>query len=392
MTPAVSRRLGSDGKVRRSEAGLDAHAFRCHVEILRELLEDDRAAVGDAWSAGNPAPGESLEFMGRHGLRGDFARRLRDPALRARFVGPDLDELDRALRVARVRQAGLVAELLRLVQQLERRGIEFRLLKGPGLATRFFGGIDERDYTDLDLLVRRDQLAEADRFLREEGYQKVSGSLLGDRIATQFAHGYDYTRGPFRVDLHWALVTHFSYRIDEARLWGEQSTVVIAGRELPVFSDASVVLGHVVSFFEDLERGVGRLKTVVDLHAILHAVDGTLDWEAFFERCRAERVEAICREVLGLSIDLLGARERFAGLAAALDGGSEERPPLDWERATALLEARPGSLGNKLWASHFYACPRALALAGWLVSLPFRVAVYDPAALSRRFGFRTPGS
>jgi hypothetical protein len=49
----------------------------------------------------------------------------------------------------------------------------------------------------------------------------------------------------------------------------------------------------------------------------------------------------------------------------------------------ALLEASPGALRNKVWAAGLYDCSWIRVLMWWLVSLPFRVAVYHPGKWAR---------
>lgn len=261
--------------------------------------------------------------------------------------------------------------------------LPYRLFKGPSLALRFFGAVDGRSFWDLDVLIPRERLEEVDRALLAEDVTRRSKTTFGVRLSTRFAHGWDYERGTLRLDLHWALATHFSYRIDMARLWKEDETVEIEGRTIPTLSDESALLFFVLSFFEDLDRGAGRLKNVVDIEAMLCVMDSRTRWSDFLARAADERVEAIARAILQLVVDLTGAASRCPALVAEL-ATKPNGAPDSWSARHALVESPRGGLGNKVWAAGLYACGRPAALAWWGVSLPFRLAAYNPTFFPRR--------
>ncbi len=328
-----------------------------------------------------------LAFVARHGLGFFLAiqgHRLNvdtafDEAVRRRLVRIRLG--------ARLRQRRLMGEVGWVDALLQERGIPYRLFKGPALAQRFYRDFQGRDFHDLDVLISPARLQETHAALLEAGATRRSKAPLGRRVATWFTHGWDYDRGELRLDLHWALATHFSYRIDMARLWKETASVEIEGRRVPTLSDESMLLFFALSFFEDLDRGAGRLKSVVDLDTMVHALNGRTDWPAFFARAGTERVERIVRSVLALVLDLMQSGPRCPALVAALER-APHRAPTDWPERRRLLESAPGSLSNKLWAADLFACGRAPALAWWGLSLPFRLSTYDPGALRRLLGPR----
>ena len=75
-------------------------------------------------------------------------------------------------------QERLVREVMQLSSLLTAAGHEVMLLKGPYLAERFYGGIDQREFYDLDILIRREELAAVERLLRSRGYIRKSSMLL----------------------------------------------------------------------------------------------------------------------------------------------------------------------------------------------------------------------
>src|SRR5258707_2827258 len=104
-----------------------------------------------------------------HGVLGQLAAFLNDrnapavPAeIRQRFV-----ELHRAQNFQTLR---LTAELFRLLELFNARGISLLVIKGPALAARAYGDPSMRSYGDLDLLVRQQDIRGATELMIGSGY------------------------------------------------------------------------------------------------------------------------------------------------------------------------------------------------------------------------------
>jgi hypothetical protein len=124
--------------------------------------------------------------------------------------------------------------------------------------------------------------------------------------------------------------------------------------------------------------GIARLRAFVDLYAILTKVGHQLDWEALLERRRRERTLTIVVALMNLFIELFQCNGTFPKINDAIAGKREELriPPI--RRFQALLEAIPGATRNKIWASGLYECSRLHLMCWWILSYPFRLAVYQP--------------
>ena len=102
-----------------------------------------------------------------------------------------------------------LAELRRVVHELEHAGIPVRVLKGIPLAQSVFGELSLRTAGDLDLLIDQDYILPADRILRDFGYQGLfqPDRFTPRRLAFYRAHwkdiAYENPATGFEVDLHW---------------------------------------------------------------------------------------------------------------------------------------------------------------------------------------------
>lgn len=365
--------------------------FDDNLGVLASMLAGDAEGAARCLEYRCPAPERFLRFVERHRLAGYLLDFLDHPgnrpeagsrirrAIGEKALGPTI----RARAERREVQARLLDELESLWPALQDRGIEVILLKGPHLGARFHGGADRRPFLDLDLLVRREQLTAAERALRQLGYARLSRPLPGRRLTHAFAHAFDYARAGRHVDLHWAFAAHVSYRIDYDGIFSRRRVLRLGGYEMAVLADEDALHFQLLGMFEDLARGTARLRAFVDLYRMLVGLDGSVDWQAFWRSRREERTLGVCRSALWVFLSLFGGDGRFECSAASAAVAAPDR-----SRAARLVEAAPGSLANKTWGAGGYECPRALSAAWWLVSLPFRLAVYQPGIRRQRRALR----
>jgi len=72
-----------------------------------------------------------------------------------------------------------------------------RLLKGPYHAVRFFGSLDRREFADLDLLIKKEDLAAVEHLFVNRGYSRESGVLLNLALTSRFTHALDFAKEEF---------------------------------------------------------------------------------------------------------------------------------------------------------------------------------------------------
>jgi len=351
----------------------------------RDLLEI-AAVVGDLLAGRDaeararvegeaPGPGTLLRVGGEQRISWFLRGHLAGGALDGLLPAADLARLEQEVsrrRAIRDRQAAGVRDLL---PTLEQAGLRPILLKGLHLAARF-PRVAARTFLDSDVLVPRARADDAERLLADLGWTLASRPLGSRSLSRRFTHGFDFVRGDLRVDLHWSLASHWSYALDEDATWGRsrQQALPVVGTAR-VLADEDVLLELLVSFFEDLDRGGGRLRSVIDLEAVLSGVEATIDWSSFWRRREQDRTAGPCAGALSVALSVLDAHERFPGAARGL---ASARPgaAVDAREAAALLSGSRGRRHAKRWAIGRYDCPRWKHGAWWLASLPFRLSVY----------------
>ena len=334
---------------------------------------------GTAASGSKP----SLNFISHHQLQLLFFWRLNGSPVRHCLPSQWLDSLKGAYLSRWAVQERLVRELLEISRLLTSTGHDFMLLKGPYVATRFFGSIDRRQFCDLDLLIKREDLAAVERLLRASGYVRKSSVLISRTLTTHFTHALDFAKQSAALDLHWFLSANAAHSLDYDCIWRTRQTFVLRNHTFSVLSDEYEVVFSVISIFKDLERGVARLKGFVDLYFILAALSRSIDWEQFLNRRKRERIERICVAVFTLLLDVFNCSDKFPELATVVARKRDLLERVSLEDFEFLLTASPGTLINKLWAADLYDCSRLHVLLWWIVSLPFRLAVHEHPFQSR---------
>lgn len=155
-------------------------------------------------------------------------------------------------------------------------GVKPVALKGLDFLHRIYPEVDLRATDDVDLLIRRDDLAPALEVLREAGWQ-----LPPEPKTTHYIRSSHHlplrSPGPIHVEfeLHWNLAQSERYAIDVDALFERAIPLDIAGRQLLRLEDNDVVAHLLIHHFSHyFDR---RLKWLVDLQRLDRRV--AIDWD-----------------------------------------------------------------------------------------------------------------
>ncbi|MCU0223427.1 MAG: nucleotidyltransferase family protein [Acidobacteria bacterium] len=297
----------------------------------------------------------------------DGARRHRiAPLLAARVTGlalPLPEETSRSLAaiVCDARNNDMAQLLVtgQVLDALRGRGVEALLLKGLGLAERYYDAPWQRASRDMDLLVRRDELPAAREALAACGFSRPPQRIPeSERAQEGWRHA---TRSvAATAELHWE-VTPASYPVQmNTSSWWERATLqeLRGGRVLvPHPVDALVHLA-----WHALQGGCGCLRDLGDVaRAWARVAQGGPMSEAI-DAARACGAGSFLAAALGLGSQLWGDPEappvlgnpgfvsrrlRRAVLAPALvvERGEQLWWPVAGWGHFALLDARDARLG-----------------------------------------------
>lgn len=199
-------------------------------------------------------------------------------------------EIISQLRHARIfhttRIAAAAADTSSLLNELSARGVKHMLLKGPFLTEQVYGRSDLRFYTDIDLMIREENLGAAGQVLTSLGYRLLEGSGAESAADDGHTQVHYYREGSLPVDLHWQLInlpSHMSsIRIDIDQIWSSAVPTVIAGAETLVLSPEDAVMfqcAHMTAHHD-----FNRLLWFKDVEQVINRFGPGLDWDLLVAR------------------------------------------------------------------------------------------------------------
>jgi hypothetical protein len=200
----------------------------------------------------------------------------------------------------------LTAELLELLKQFEARAIPVLCYKGAALVALAYHNLALRQFADVDLLVRQQDVSRAQDLLVARGYRPRVRLTPGQEwvygrfeIARAFIH--DESAG--LVELHWELLPrYFSLSLDPEDVWGRLHAAALDGHALPTLTPEVALLFLCV---HGAKHCWSRLGWICDVACTIGA-HPRIDWPWVLEAARRRG----CRRMLLLGLllvrDLLG--------------------------------------------------------------------------------------
>jgi len=209
----------------------------------------------------------------------------------------------------------LMSELRRLLDVFEREGITAIPFKGPVLGAMAYRDVTLRQFTDLDLFVRRRELATLVTLMLANGYlsnahdgaEATRRSIASDGdVAYRGPSYYAFYRadGRCRVDLQWRMAGRFfSFTLDDLAQW-ELADVPFAGRGMRTFSVTDTLL---ILCVHGSKHQWEHLKWICDVAECIRARGDEIDWTGLRDKARLRRAGRMVCLGLALAESLLGA-------------------------------------------------------------------------------------
>jgi hypothetical protein len=228
-----------------------------------------------------------VQEAARHDLRNLAYRLLADDST----LEPPQSVLE-ALRPPYVQTAIRNAQLFRETSQIARclaaQGIPVMLLKGMHLARYVYAEPGLRSMGDVDIMVRREQLAATEQIFLERGYGPTPRPDL-EEFCRWSNHLARLTKPNALVyEVHWSIERPTSpFRIDLDGLWARSQSATLDGSPVHLLSVEDLVLHLALhsSYHHRFDRAA--LKGMADIHAVLVRHADAIDWPVLLERAVA---------------------------------------------------------------------------------------------------------
>lgn len=200
----------------------------------------------------------------------------------------------------------LEAEMVRVTDQLARHGIDRLLLKGMVLGELLYPDPALRPSSDIDVMVRHEQLTQAQAVLHELGYTIQPGRQLDFQLARSYDIPYVRATADGQavlLELHWNLAEPGLFNLDVDSLWARARQLEVNRHVLPTLSLEDLLLHLTIHIRK--HRYVG-LRWLVDVSELLRGYGEQLDWDYLTRTAQQAGAGTLFYVTLHLSQELMG--------------------------------------------------------------------------------------
>lgn len=261
-------------------------------------------------------------------------------------------------------------ELLAVLGRFNAEGLSHLLLKGMALAEFYYPSLSMRRMTDVDILVREEELFSIDTCLKEMGYIPVDSDIensLGNPEGYLASMEYHRRAGLPPLHIHWRLVNTsvpagmFSPFESVRHLWDQSVPVKLDGVASRMLCPEHLLL-HLCEHALRVNHSFNRLILVYDIVQVLEHVENGLDWDGVMAEARSSHRDLF----LYCSLAIV---HHYKASAVPSDLLIRLRPPrLTWEQRLFLRLQLQGkrirgssylvylSLNRDLWSKWMFLC------------------------------------
>jgi hypothetical protein len=244
----------------------------------------------------------------RHHLRGVTYRRIADSPFAALVPGEVWERLRAFYLETASRNAVLFRQTSLLARELAARGIPVMLLKGVHLARFVYADPGLRSMADVDIMVHRRYLAEAERVFVERGFGPLPRPELDAWCRTNHHLDKLSKDGAPEVEVHWHIQRPAGpFRIDLDGLWQRSRAATLDGVPVRLLSPEDLLLHLAIHLSQQHHFRRAALKGVMDIATVIAAEGSAIDWTQLADRAVAWGASGILYTTLRLAAELLAA-------------------------------------------------------------------------------------
>jgi hypothetical protein len=183
----------------------------------------------------------------------------------------------------------LSSQLVEIAGALDRAGVPSLALKGPAVAVTLYDSLFLREFGDLDLLVKSEDVGRATRVVESLGFapwMTVSGAQEEVLQRAEYSRPFTRSADDLDLDLHWDLARNFFRgRVEAASLWADTTSFTLHGREVMCLPADLQLLALCVHGAKHGPFPWPRLKWICDVAEFVRRSEA-FDWDALVARAR----------------------------------------------------------------------------------------------------------
>jgi hypothetical protein len=258
----------------------------------------------------SPADGASLvDWALRFNVGGLLYREIKSRNFPTEFVPLDArNRLREAYRNVATINTSLFLDAAKIIKSLAGNQLPVIALKGLAVAKNIYGDIALRPMSDIDLLVKEEDLVRAGRILLTLGYKQYCPAWESTLKIKTFKHLQPFTnKNGAIIELHWNIVDPDSpIKVDLDGLWARACLIKVDDVEVHALSLEDLFLHLSIHACSHLQTGFGLIP-LCDLAGLMKTSADGIDWQIVIERAAHWGGHKCVYLMLLLVRELLGA-------------------------------------------------------------------------------------
>jgi hypothetical protein len=214
-----------------------------------------------------------------------------------------MHELRAGFRANAVQSLSRTQELFGVLQVLGTADVLAAAYRGPVLALEAYGDLALRQFDDLDILLRLQDVDRATERLISLGYRLQRQRVVDDDLYARSMHHHAFVgRSRTLLEVHWQLTErYFGFTLDP-EIWQRLKPINLAGIQVFTLSPEDLLLAICV---HSSKHAWARLQWICDVAEVARS-GANLDWEQVWWRAQRSGAGRMLLLGLALASDLLG--------------------------------------------------------------------------------------
>jgi hypothetical protein len=192
------------------------------------------------------------------------------------------------------RNMAIIGELREVLATFQEAGIPCIVLKGIALAEHVYPNIATRGMSDVDILVKKEDLFKVDDYLSSLGYISRDSSVekaIHNPVGYLASLEYRKNASPLNLHVHWHTVntsvpaTTFVERIDINRLWENSAIIAVADSRALMLRPEHMII-YLCEHALRVGHSFDRLILICDIFFSIKAFENMIDWNFVSEESR----------------------------------------------------------------------------------------------------------
>ena len=233
-----------------------------------------------------------------------------------------MDQLRTAYHGNLARNMYLYAELKRILETFCDKGVKVIVLKGAALAKTVYGDIGLRQMSDVDLLVKKEDLPCAEKIMSGLDY-RFQGDMPPEWYRENHQHiSYVNSEKNIPVEIHW----HIARKAHPLRIriindiierwWEEAKTIEFSGSKVQILSPEDLITHLCLHFlkhrFINHNGGFsskGALIQLYDIFQTLKYYRDDIDWVRFKSEAEKYGIDSLMYTTLSIVREIMGEHD-----------------------------------------------------------------------------------